>query len=408
MTKADIRAHHPRGPCTPAGDLLWDVGAGAGSIGLEWMLRHPGQPGHRHRGQPRPRAVSPATPATRCARHGGRASAEAPEPCTTASAGCGLHRRRGIEDGVFEAVGCTEIGRSAGRQCGDARSRAGDPGWRGARRPLSASPSSISNRSERMHGWRAAMPVTQWRGDEAMIVAGIGLRAGLRGQDIVALFYARAEDACAAADDIAVSPPSPVVRREAGFIEAAATHLNLPRSPSSRCSPRLARPPAPTRRGSPFMASAPLRRRAPCGAGPVAPAPARRIARGAPAPARGAHVMTIHFIGAGPGRRSRHHSRPDLIARRTVCLYAGSSFPPRCWPGVHRACVLSTPPPSISTDRRRIGKRCDGTGCGQASIGRSVIWSAVGEQLRRLVPSEFAQTLTPGFRPSPPRPRPRA
>jgi precorrin-6Y C5,15-methyltransferase (decarboxylating) len=41
LTKQDVRAITLSALAPRAGELLWDVGAGAGSIGIEWMLSHP-------------------------------------------------------------------------------------------------------------------------------------------------------------------------------------------------------------------------------------------------------------------------------------------------------------------------------------------------------------------------------
>jgi precorrin-6Y C5,15-methyltransferase (decarboxylating) len=41
ITKREIRAVTLSALAPRRGELLWDIGAGAGSIGIEWMLRHP-------------------------------------------------------------------------------------------------------------------------------------------------------------------------------------------------------------------------------------------------------------------------------------------------------------------------------------------------------------------------------
>ena len=41
LTKAEIRALTLAALAPRAGELLWDIGTGAGSIGIEWCLRHP-------------------------------------------------------------------------------------------------------------------------------------------------------------------------------------------------------------------------------------------------------------------------------------------------------------------------------------------------------------------------------
>src|SRR6185437_17005227 len=41
LTKRDVRAVTLSALAPRQGDLLWDVGLGAGSIAIEWLLRHP-------------------------------------------------------------------------------------------------------------------------------------------------------------------------------------------------------------------------------------------------------------------------------------------------------------------------------------------------------------------------------
>jgi precorrin-6Y C5,15-methyltransferase (decarboxylating) len=50
LTKREIRAVTMSTLAPRGGELLWDVGAGSGAIGIEWLLAHPNQPRHRHRG----------------------------------------------------------------------------------------------------------------------------------------------------------------------------------------------------------------------------------------------------------------------------------------------------------------------------------------------------------------------
>ena len=41
ITKREVRAVTLAALAPRAGELLWDVGCGSGSVGIEWMLRHP-------------------------------------------------------------------------------------------------------------------------------------------------------------------------------------------------------------------------------------------------------------------------------------------------------------------------------------------------------------------------------
>ncbi len=109
--------------------------------------------------------------------------------------------------------------------------------------------------------------------------------------------------------------------------------------------------------------------------------------------------MTIHFIGAGPGAPDLITVRGrDLIARCPVCLYAGSLVPQalldHCPPGTR---IVDTAPMSLD----EIVKECrratvDGQDVARLHSGDLSIWSALGEQLRRLDAAGIAYTVTPG------------
>ena len=51
ITKREIRALTLSALAPRRGELLWDIGAGSGSIGIEWMLRRSVHARHRHRGR---------------------------------------------------------------------------------------------------------------------------------------------------------------------------------------------------------------------------------------------------------------------------------------------------------------------------------------------------------------------
>ena len=109
--------------------------------------------------------------------------------------------------------------------------------------------------------------------------------------------------------------------------------------------------------------------------------------------------MTVHFIGAGPGAPDLITLRGrDLLARCPVCLYAGSLVPrallDHCPPGAR---VIDTAP----LDLDAIVAECraaDAAGLDVARLhsGDLSIWSALGEQLRRLDRAGIPTTITPG------------
>ncbi len=165
LTKAEIRALTLAALAPKAGELLWDIGAGAGSVGIEWCLRHP-----RNRCIGIEERPERAERARRNAFELGATAldirlGQAPEALADLPA----------PDAVFIGGGASEAG------VFDAAWTALKPGGRlvlnavtletetllgtlyarygGAMRRLAIS------RLERvggMHGWRAAMPVTQW------------------------------------------------------------------------------------------------------------------------------------------------------------------------------------------------------------------------------------------------------
>jgi precorrin-4/cobalt-precorrin-4 C11-methyltransferase len=113
----------------------------------------------------------------------------------------------------------------------------------------------------------------------------------------------------------------------------------------------------------------------------------------------GGAAMTVHFIGAGPGAPDLITLRGrDLIARSPVCLYAGSLVPTalldHCPQG---ALIVDTAP----LDLDAIVKLCveatqAGKDVARLHSGDLSIWSAMGEQLRRLDQAGVLYTVTPG------------
>lgn len=109
--------------------------------------------------------------------------------------------------------------------------------------------------------------------------------------------------------------------------------------------------------------------------------------------------MTVHFIGAGPGAADLITLRGrDLIAAAQVCLYAGSLVPEGvlsyCPPGAR---IINTAPLSLDEIIAEI-KLADAQGLDIARLhsGDLSIFSAMGEQLRRLRALGIAYDITPG------------
>lgn len=109
--------------------------------------------------------------------------------------------------------------------------------------------------------------------------------------------------------------------------------------------------------------------------------------------------MTVHFIGAGPGAADLITVRGRaLVERCPVCVYAGSLVPQELValapPGAR---VVDSAPLSLDeieavlVDAHRRGEDVARLHSGDLSV-----WSALGEQLRRLELRGIPYTVTPG------------
>lgn len=165
LTKAEVRAVTLAALAPRAGELLWDVGAGSGSISIEWMLRHPLN-----------RAIAIEARPDRAERIR-RNSASLGTPGLRVAVGEAPHALDGLPqpDAIFVGGGGSDIG------VFDACWSALQPGGRlvanavtlETEQTVSALFAKHGGELRRiaitrlefvggMHGWRAAMPVTQW------------------------------------------------------------------------------------------------------------------------------------------------------------------------------------------------------------------------------------------------------
>ncbi|MFD2180661.1 precorrin-4 C(11)-methyltransferase [Rhodoplanes azumiensis] len=109
--------------------------------------------------------------------------------------------------------------------------------------------------------------------------------------------------------------------------------------------------------------------------------------------------MTIHFIGAGPGAPDLITVRGrDLLGRCPVCLYAGSLVPKalldHCPPGAR---IVDTAPMALDEIAGEFVKATEaGQDVARLHSGDLSVWSALGEQLRRLDALGIPYTVTPG------------
>ncbi len=109
--------------------------------------------------------------------------------------------------------------------------------------------------------------------------------------------------------------------------------------------------------------------------------------------------MTVHFIGAGPGAADLLTLRGrDLIAACPVCLYAGSLVPEgvlaHCPPGARMVNTAPLDLDAIIAECR--AAHAAGQDVARLHSGDLSVWSAMGEQIRRLRAEGIAVSVTPG------------
>ncbi len=109
--------------------------------------------------------------------------------------------------------------------------------------------------------------------------------------------------------------------------------------------------------------------------------------------------MTVHFIGAGPGAPDLLTLRGrDIIASCPVCLYAGSLVPEailqHCPEGAR---IVNTAPMDLDQIIAEIRAAHEaGHDVARLHSGDLSVWSALGEQLRRLKVIGIPVSVTPG------------
>jgi precorrin-4/cobalt-precorrin-4 C11-methyltransferase len=109
--------------------------------------------------------------------------------------------------------------------------------------------------------------------------------------------------------------------------------------------------------------------------------------------------LTVHFIGAGPGAPDLITVRGrDLVARCPVCLYAGSLVPQAIVAlAPAGARVVDTAPLDLDEiEAELVQAHEQGHDVARLHSGDLSVYSALGEQLRRLRRRGIAYTITPG------------
>ena len=125
LTKREVRAVTLSALAPRQGELLWDVGLGAGSIAIEWLLRHPSLKAIGIEAEPERAARA----ARNAAALGHARSADRAEACARgvrrpAVARRGVPWRRAVQSRpVRSGMDGAEAGRTPGRQCRVASSR---------------------------------------------------------------------------------------------------------------------------------------------------------------------------------------------------------------------------------------------------------------------------------------------
>src|SRR5262249_33747408 len=110
-------------------------------------------------------------------------------------------------------------------------------------------------------------------------------------------------------------------------------------------------------------------------------------------------IMSVHFIGAGPGAADLITVRGrDLLGQCPVCLYAGSIVPPdllRYCPAWARF-VDTAPLPLDDIEAECVAAPAAGQDVARLESGDLSVFSAVAEQIRRLERRGIPYPLTPG------------
>jgi precorrin-6B C5,15-methyltransferase / cobalt-precorrin-6B C5,C15-methyltransferase len=165
LTKREVRALVLSSLAPRHGELLWDIGLGAGSVAIEWLLHHPSL-----------RAVGIEEKPERAARAGRNAAAlgapdldivtgRAPDALAGLSAPDAVFIGGGLGDGVLETAWSAL--KPQGRMVANAVTIEGELALFAAYRRYGGELSRVSITRMQpigsLHGWQSAMPITHWR-----------------------------------------------------------------------------------------------------------------------------------------------------------------------------------------------------------------------------------------------------
>src|SRR4051812_7988301 len=184
LTKRDVRAITVSALAPRQGELLWDVGLGAGSIAIEWLMRHPSlraigiEEGAERAARAVRNAATLGTPDLEIVHgHAPEALAGLPAP-DAAFVGGGLG-----DPGLFDAVWSAL--KPGGRLVANAVSLGSEARLidcfqrhGGELTRLEIAKSGPAGKSGKVFVWRPAAPIIQWRGAKTKTLPGGGGGAG--------------------------------------------------------------------------------------------------------------------------------------------------------------------------------------------------------------------------------------
>ena len=406
LTKREVRALTLSSLAPRHGELLWDIGLGAGSIAIEWLLCDASLS-----------AIGIEERADRAARAMRNALAlGAPDLKVVTGRAPDVLAGLPAPDAVFIGGGLTDAGvfdaawtalKPGGRLVANAVTLESEARlaelFSQSRRRADAD-RGRARRHRRRHARLAPGHAGYaMAGEEAMIVAGIGCRRGVSAKSIEDVIRVALLEGGLARRDLDALATHSDKGNEPGLREIAerwALSVILPGMSELESVVEFTKTISPYSLAAIGLAVGRRDGRARCRRAEGAPARAARRDQGSNVrDRRWRRSMTVHFIGAGPGAPDLITVRGrDLIARCPVCLYAGSLVP--------KALLDYCPPARASSTRRRCrSTRSSPSASSATDAGHDVarlhsgdlsIWSALGEQLRRLERSAFPTTITPG------------
>ncbi len=165
LTKREVRALVLSSLAPRQGELLWDIGLGAGSVAIEWLLRHPSLRAIGIEEEPERAARAARNAASLGAPDLDIVTGHAPDALRDLPAPDAVFIGGGLGDGVLEAAwAALKVG---GRLVANAVTLEGEQRLAAAYQQYGGELLRLQiARAEgvgRLQGWRPAMPITHWR-----------------------------------------------------------------------------------------------------------------------------------------------------------------------------------------------------------------------------------------------------